>query len=141
MFYIFFLIWYVIAAQRQIGETLLNERSSRSHQIIKLVCPFSFTLLKLEHILHALFLLLTKSFCVFTVADNRKFCTWVLRQRQFNHPCSKCGIDKLFPIQSEVHNKTLPVGFIRRFQGTKLNCKCRLLKILKSVSVFICRIL
>lgn len=34
-----YVIWCIIAAQRQIGETSLNERSSRSHQIIKLVCP------------------------------------------------------------------------------------------------------
>lgn len=27
----------IVAAQRQIGETLLNEMSSRSHQIIRLV--------------------------------------------------------------------------------------------------------
>lgn len=30
------------AAQRRIGETSLNERSSRSHQIIRLVCSVSF---------------------------------------------------------------------------------------------------
>lgn len=29
----------IISAQRQIGETLLNEKSSRSHQIIRLVSP------------------------------------------------------------------------------------------------------
>ena len=40
-----YIIWCIIAAQRQIGETLLNERSSRSHQIIKLVClSFLFSL-------------------------------------------------------------------------------------------------
>jgi centromeric protein E len=33
-----YIISCIIAAQRQIGETMLNERSSRSHQIIKLVC-------------------------------------------------------------------------------------------------------
>lgn len=33
----------LIAAQRKIGETSLNERSSRSHQIIKLVKLFPIT--------------------------------------------------------------------------------------------------
>ena len=30
--------WCSLAAQRQIGETSLNETSSRSHQILRLVC-------------------------------------------------------------------------------------------------------
>lgn len=34
---IFLCYLYITAAQRRIGETSLNERSSRSHQIIKLV--------------------------------------------------------------------------------------------------------
>jgi len=37
------LLDFLIAAQRKIGETSLNERSSRSHQIIKLVKLFSIT--------------------------------------------------------------------------------------------------
>ena len=33
-------VHYVIAtAQRRTGETFLNEKSSRSHQILRLVCP------------------------------------------------------------------------------------------------------
>ena len=36
-------MWFcILAAQRQIGETALNETSSRSHQILRLVClPFN----------------------------------------------------------------------------------------------------
>lgn len=35
---LFFYFCLILAAQRQIGETALNETSSRSHQILRLVC-------------------------------------------------------------------------------------------------------
>lgn len=43
------------AAQRQIGETALNERSSRSHQIIKLVLSLSLSLLLRNHLQQSLY--------------------------------------------------------------------------------------
>ena len=38
-----YIAYYVLVAQRQVGETYLNEKSSRSHQIIRLVCAFPFS--------------------------------------------------------------------------------------------------
>jgi len=79
------------AAQRQIGETSLNEASSRSHQILRLV--------KLDIHFNVKFQVITtwqsfiKRFTVYVhMPDNWKFRTWVCRPLQVQHSCFHCGM-------------------------------------------------
>lgn len=82
----------ICAAQRQIGETSLNETSSRSHQILRLV-----------GMLHLSKLLFFYQSCAWSyccvqwcnLADCWKLCSWLCWSWKFKHACSFCGIIQL----------------------------------------------
>ena len=65
------LIFFGFVAQRQVGETALNDNSSRSHQIIRLV---TFVDLNFFWCFYIKFFLLTSNSRVFT--DNWKYSPW-----------------------------------------------------------------